>query len=222
MPLFDLEVSEGLWLMNRAGLLQLEHFNKSNALSWALTMGLFAMPVIYSERNWNQIMGESYYVQLGPQDRFGWTEPEGKVFDIASQNLTRLQGEIYRVCYLSQAGGELPSGRGQSGLSKQRDFAITNEVLRAYGDEVKEAMTRVLNAINLAREDGLQIDVSGMDEFDIGDFGTELADAQTLLGMGMNSPTLKKQVFKKLALKYLCDVRQDVKDQIVRELDSTG
>ena len=34
------------------------------------------------------------------------------MFDIASQNLTRLQGEIYRVCYLSQAGGEsyLPGG----------------------------------------------------------------------------------------------------------------
>ena len=33
--------------MNKAALLQLEHFNKSNALSWALTMGLFATPVIY-------------------------------------------------------------------------------------------------------------------------------------------------------------------------------
>jgi hypothetical protein len=76
--------------MNKAGLLQLEHFNKSNALSWALTMGLFAMPVIYSERPWSQVVGESYYIQLGPQDRFGWTEPEGHVYQIASENLTRL------------------------------------------------------------------------------------------------------------------------------------
>ena len=62
--------------------------------------------------------------------------------------------------------------------------------------------------------------MSGMDEFDIGDFGTELGDAERLLALGMKSPTLKKQVFKKLALKYLCDVRQDVKDQIAREIDS--
>ena len=80
VPLFDLRVSDGLWLMNKAGLLQLEHFNKSNALSWALTMGLFASPVVYSDRPWNQIVGESYFIQLGPEDRFGWTEPEGKVF----------------------------------------------------------------------------------------------------------------------------------------------
>ena len=39
-----MQVSEGLWLMNKAAHLQLEHFNKSNALSWAITMGLFAMP----------------------------------------------------------------------------------------------------------------------------------------------------------------------------------
>ncbi len=220
VPLFDLEVSEGLWLMNRAASLQLEHFNKSNSLSWALTMGLYTMPVIYSDREWNQILGESYYVQLGPNDRFGWTEPEGKVFQIAADNLIRLQEEIYRVSYLAHAGGSVSGGRSQSGLSKQRDFAVTQEVLRAYGDEVKETMKRVLRAVVCAREDILSIDVSGIDEFDIGDFGAELVDAEKLLAFGMNSPTLKKQVFKKLALKYLCDVRQEVKDQIAREIDS--
>ena len=63
-------------------------------------------PVIYSERPWNQIVGEAYYIQLGPNDRFGWTEPEGHVYQIASENLSRLQEEIYRVCYLmTQATG---------------------------------------------------------------------------------------------------------------------
>jgi hypothetical protein len=219
VPLFDMEVAEGMWLLNKAASLQLEHFNKSNALGWALTMGLFAMPVIYSERDWNQILGESYYIQLGPQDRFGWTEPQGAVYQIATDNLTRLQEEIYRVCHLTQAGGGLSGGGMQSGLSKQRDFAITNEVLRAYGDAVKETMKRVLRAIEAAREDDLAIGVTGIDEFDIGDFGTELADAQQLLAMGIDSPTLKKQVFQKLALKYLCDARQEVKEQIAKEIE---
>jgi hypothetical protein len=219
VPLFDMEVAEGMWLLNKAASLQLEHFNKSNALGWALTMGLFAMPVIYSERDWNQILGESYYIQLGPQDRFGWTEPQGNVYQIATDNLTRLQEEIYRVCYMAQAGGGLSSGV-QSGLSKQRDFAITNEVLRAYGDAVKECMKRVLRAIEAAREDDLAIGVTGIDEFDIGDFGTELADAQQLLALGINSPTLKRQVFQRLALKYLCDARQEVKEQIAKEIES--
>jgi hypothetical protein len=219
VPLVELRVSEGLWLLNKAASLQLEHFNKSNALGWALTMGLFAMPVIYSERDWDQVMGESYYIQLGPQDRFGWTEPQGNVYQIAADNLTRLQEEIYRVCYVSHAGGALSGNAAQSGVSKQRDYAITQEVLRAYGDAVKDSIKRVLRAVEAAREDGLSIDVSGMDEFDIGDFGTELNDAQQLLSLGIDSPTLKKQIFKKLAFQFLCDVRQEVKDRIGSEID---
>jgi len=220
VPLFRMYVSEGLWLMNKAGLLQLEHFNKSNALAWALTMGLFAMPVIYSDREWRQIVGESYYIQLGKDDKFGWTEPEGHVYQVAADNLTRLKDEIYRVCYLmTQAGGSQSSHLAQSGLRKQRDFSITQEVLRAYGDAVKEALKQVLRAIATARQDELMIEVSGLDEFDIGDFSNELDDAKKLLELGIGSETLKKQLFKKLAFKYFCDARQEIKNQIAAEID---
>jgi hypothetical protein len=74
-------------------------------------------------------------------------------------------------------------------------------------------------AIAAARQDGLTIDVSGLDEFDIDEFGTELDDAKKLLDLGIGSPTLQKQVFKRLALKYLCDARQEVKNQVVAEID---
>jgi hypothetical protein len=218
VPVFQLKVLDGLWLMNKSALLQLEHFNKSNALSWALTMGLFATPVVYSDKEWNQVVGESYYIQLGAGDRFGWTEPEGKVYQIAADNLESLKDEIYRVCYLmNQAGG---TSERQSGLSKQLDFGTTEEVLRAFGTMVKDAMKQVLWAITTARQDGLTIDVAGLDEFDINEFGTELDDAKKLLEMGIGSATLRKQVHKRLALKYLCDARQEVKNQVVDEIES--
>ncbi len=217
VPLFRLAVSDGLWLMNKGGLLQLEHFNKSNALGWALTQGLFAMPVVYSERPFQQAMGESYYIQLGPDDRFGWTEPEGHVFQIAVENLTRLKDEIHRVCYMMPQARD--AGAPASGLSKQRDFTITQEVLRAYGDSVKDTMKRILRAIVAARADGIVIDVSGLDEFDIGDFSAEVEDAKKLLELSIPSETLKREVFKKLAHKYLCDVRQNTKDRVSEEIE---
>ena len=217
VPLFEMRVTDGLWLMNKAALLQLEHFNKSNALSWALTMGLFATPVVYSEREFKQIVGESYYIQLGKDDRFGWTEPEGKVYQIAADNLVRLKDEVYRVCYVMNQAG--PSNWQQSGLSKRRDFSITQEVLRAYGDSLKDTIKQVLWAIAAARQDGVTIEVSGVDEFDIDDFSNELDDAKKLLELGIASETLKKAVFKKLAFKYLCDARQEVKNQVAQEID---
>ena len=220
VPLETLQFSDGLWLMNKAAHLQLEHFNKSNALSWAITMGLFAMPVIYSDREWNQIVGESYFIQLGPGDKFGWTEPDGKVYQIAAANLETLKEEIYRVCYLSQASGEAIGGRAQSALSKQLDFTITQEVLRAYGATVKESIKKVLSAISEARQDGVQVSIAGMDEVDITEFGTELQQASNLLQLGIESPTLKQQIYQRLALKYLSDARQETKDQVAREIDA--
>ena len=106
-----------------------------------------------------------------------------------------------------------------SGLSKQRDFGVTQEVLRAYGDMLKDTMKQVLRAIAEARLDKVAIDVSGMDEFDIGDFSSELDDAKKLLELGVASDTLKKQVFKKLAFKYLCDARQEIKNRVAEEID---
>jgi len=217
VPLFSMHSADGLCLMEKASLLQLEHFNKSNALSWALTLGLFATPVVYTDREWSQVVGEAYYIQLGPNDKFGWTEPEGKVYQIAANNLDRLKDEIYRVCYLlTQAGG--PS-IAQSGLSKQRDFAVTQEVLRAYGDWVKESIKRLLGFAIAARKDRIGVDVSGLDEFDLGDFTTEVGDAERLLKLGISSDTLDKQVKKKLAFQYLSDLRQGMKERIGQEIE---
>ena len=84
---------------------------------------------------------------------------------------------------------------------------------------MKDQIRRVLKAIEAAREDGIEISVTGMDEFDISDYSTELSDAQQLLSLGVESPTLKKEIFKKLSLKYLSDARQDVKDRIVEEIE---
>ena len=165
-------------------------------------------------------MGESYFIQLGKDDRFGWTEPEGRVYQIAADNLVRLKDEIYRVCYLmNQAGTASGGDLRMSGLSKQRDFGVTQEVLRAYGDLLKDTMKQVLRAIAEARRDEVSIDVSGMDDFDIGDFSNELDDAKKLLELGIASETLKKQIFKKLAFKYLCDARQEIKNRVADEID---
>jgi hypothetical protein len=221
VPVFEVHVSEGLWLTNKIALLQLEHFNKSNALGWALTMGLFAMPVIYSDKEFTQITGESYYIQLGPEDKFGWTEPTGNIFQIAADNLARLKDEIYRVSYLMQQAGD-GSGSRQSALSRQWDFSVTQEILRAYGDTVKDSMRVVLNTIAAARQDDLVIDASGLDEFDITDFSAEAGDAQRLLSLGIQSPTLQKQVHKRVAMKYLCDARQEIKNRIADEIDEAA
>ena len=128
--------------MNKAALLQLEHFNKSNALSWALTMGLFAMPVIYSDREWNQIIGESYYIQLGPQDSLDGRNRRARFTRSRRTTWCKLKDEIYRVCYLMHAGGrdfgQLTQSALEQAVGLQR-HAGSAAGLRRYGEGLDEA-----------------------------------------------------------------------------------
>jgi hypothetical protein len=94
------------------------------------------------------------------------------------------------------------------------------QTFRIYTSAGEAASRETPRLVDQAREDGIEIGVTGMDEFDIADFSTELNDAEKLLALGMNSPTLKKEVFKRLALKYLSDTRQDVKDKIAQEIET--
>jgi hypothetical protein len=220
VPLVRMSVSDGLWLGNKAALLQQEHFNKANALSWALHMGLFAMPVIYSEREWQQIVGEAYYIQLGPEDKFGWTEPEGKVFQIAADNLDRLKDEIYRVCYLmTQAGGREARHLGQSGESKRRDFAVTHEVLRAYGGTVKSFLRRVLELVAAARKDEVRLAITGMDEFDAPPLEEEVEAVRGLKELGIGSQRLEREAAKRVAMRYLEGASQQTKSEVLDEIE---
>ena len=58
-----------------------------------------------------------------------------------------------------------------------------------------------MRAVQIARCDELQVDVSGLDDFDIRDFSTDLQDAERLLSLGIDSPTLKRQVSEATGLK---------------------
>ena len=221
LPVFEIALSDGLWLMNKAAHLQLEHYNKSNSLSWSLGMALYATPVVYSKRDWSSIIGESYYIHLDPEDKFGWTEPEGNVYRIAMENLARLQEEIYRTCYLMGQSRSWLSGSAQvSGSSKRADYQITQEVLRAYGDAVKDTLKRLLQTLIQVRKDDLKITVSGLDEFDVGEFDDELDEAQKLLNLGIQSKTFRKQAFKKLAFKFLADLNETTKERIAAEIEA--
>ncbi len=138
-------------------------------------------------------------------------------------NLVRLKDEIYRVCYLmNQAGGSMSKNSQMTGLSKQRDFRVTQEVLRAYGDAVKDHLKQVLRATGGSAAG--QADDRRFGAGRVRHRGLQRANWTTrreLLGLGIPSETLERQVHKKLAFKYLCDASQEVKDRIAEEIDGS-
>jgi 2'-5' RNA ligase len=105
-------------------------------------------------------------------------------------------------------------------LSKAWDFNVTEEILRAYGDVVKNSIQEVMTAVSQARQDGIEVDVTGMDEFDIQSFSADVQDAASVLALQIPSETVRKQLYKRVAFKYLSDARQGIKTQIADEIDA--
>ena len=59
----------------------------------------------------------------------------------------------------------------------------------------------------------------GWMKFDIQSFSDEVQDAASVLALQIPSETAKSQLFKRVALKYFCDARQNIKTKIADEID---
>lgn len=222
LPFISINLTDGMWLMNKSAHLQLEHYNKTNSLAWSLGMALYATPVIYSKREWKSTIGESYYIHLDPEDKFGWTEPEGNVYRIAMENIHRLQEELYRTCYLAgQSRGWLNGNQRLSAESKKADNYITQEVLRGLGETAKDSIKQILEMLAQIRDEEVVLSISGLDEFDVGDLQAEVAEVEQLLKLNINSKTLKKQLHKKLALRFVADANEATKQAIAQEIEES-
>jgi hypothetical protein len=120
---------------------------------------------------------------------------------------------------MTQAGGREARHLGQSGASKQRDFAITQEVLRAYGGLIKGFLGEVLELVRRARRDDVEISVTGMDQFNDPHYSEELANAAGLQELGIRSARLDREIRNRVAMKYLEGASQETRNEVAREID---
>ena len=223
VPLVEFSFGEGMWLMNKAASLQLEHFNKSNALGWALTMGLFAMPVVYSDREWKECMGESYYLQLGPQDKFGWTEPEGHVYQVALREHRPAEaGDLPGVLRAEPGdgpGAEQHADHGGEQAAGLPDHAGGAEGVRRPGEGHDEEGAAGgwdgAGGRDRDRRDGAgRVRHRGV-------LAANCRMRRRCWAWGSIRRRSGRRCSRRLAMKYLCDVRQEVKEKIAREIDAS-
>ena len=68
----------------------------------------------------------------------------------------------------------------------------------------------------------MSVEITGLDQFDVKDFTEELANAQVLRDLVTGSPHFGREMQKRLALKYLEDSPQEIKNRVAEEIDGTG
>lgn len=223
VPMKELKVTDGLWVMNKLASIQTELFNLDNALAWQEYQGHFSMPVIKLENpedEFKQKFGSGYWIRLGANDDFSWTEPEGKMMEVGLKRRESLKDELYRVVHqMSLSVQQTKSQTRQSGSSKQEDRYATETILKSFGDLIRESMQNVLDLVSTARGDDIEWDVSGFSNFDIESMTEKLAQLLQLQAINIHSETFKKESEKRLVSLYLEDANTETKDKIISEIE---
>lgn len=221
VPLICLEPPEGLWLLDRAGDAQCEHFEQSAALGWALRRNAYVMPVFKVEDPKRPpAMGTGYYIMIGVKEDVEWGAPPSTPFEVLAAEVKSQKDEIYRVAQQMAAGVENNAAAvGRSGESKAQDASATETCLVAYGAPVREAVEKTFELIAKARGDEIAWDVSGLDKFNLADAATTVANATQAELLNIPSRTFRKKMFGQVVETMLPRLDQTTKDTIHEEIE---
>lgn len=222
VPIRRINLSENLWLANRAYLILIDHLNQDNTLAWALFMSNLAIPVIIGDIDTtNMTQSESGYLQFPAGTTYQWSEPDGKSFQHAAQRLDSLREEAFRCMYLQSQGRSMHATPAmQSGRSKQLEMAPAIDMKTGMGGDLRSAMQNVLTDVVDARRDSESVvpDVRGFIFED--DMTTEEVFAVTsLLSLRIPSKTFEKCIYKKVAHAWMPDANREQQEKIDKEID---
>lgn len=222
IPIVRLKLPPELWVMNLLSDGQLEHFRKSNGLSWSIDRTCYAMPWFFLEdAKKPPRMGAGYFGILGHNDRAEWLAPPSVPFATIQEHNSTLKDEMHRVTHMMAMGVENNAAAiGRSGQSKMADNIATEIVLGAMGRYVREAVERTYDLVSRGRGEVVKWHIGGMDNYRIPDVTTLTTNALSWLSLNVPSATAKRQVLIKATLAQLADADEPTKEAIRNEIEA--
>lgn len=223
IPLVELSLKPELCVLTHVSDAQLEHFRKSNGLSWAIDRTCYAMPWFFLKNAKKPpTMGAGYWGLLGVDEKIEWPAPPSGPFEVIRNNIADLVQEIHRVAeqMALAVDNSKSSSVGRSGESKAADHEATETVLRAYGQALRDPLERTLDLVARGRGESIDWDVAGMDVYD-------LADAKTLTEMALASDPLqipsvthRREILKAVSRAQLPHLDEETRQTIDREINA--
>ena len=224
LPLMRMVLPKGLWVGNKAGPPQLEHWQRRSALVSAENRSLVAIPYVKRGPEIGAVggaqpsdtqedpnrgrdpVGQSQrkgWVEIGADDELGFAEPEGHCYALTSKELDELKDEIFRVVHQMAASVKnSASSMGRSGASKQQDGKLTTLVLRALGHEIRQFAVRVYRAIAEARGDDVVWSPNGLDNYEVIDRESVLEEA---ISIGPVTEAIPSETFHRLYVQQIAE-----------------
>lgn len=227
VPLVQLRLPEGLWLLNRAADAQAEHFRLSAALSWAIQRTCYPMAVFKAKDEGSRPItttGAGYIQTIDVAESFEWVAPTGAAFEVLAAQISTQKDEIYRIAQqMASSVNNNATSLNRSGESKQADSAATEICLHAYSTHVKGSIEELFELVSDGRGDfDVRFSIEGMNKFSLSDVSVSLANMKAAKDLGLKSRTLATELGTKAADMLLPDASQDIKDTIREELEAAA
>jgi len=225
VPIFDVELPEGLWLANRVFLPLVNHLNQDNALDFGLMMANLPQLVIEDGDNGSYeepvTVSAVAYHKLPHNGKMYYLEPEGRAYVAAQARIDNLEERVYKSCYLmDQARTNKSTPAAQSGVSKQQDKTPSRDALSGVGDVLRPLQQMVYEAaLSIAGFKQIAPDVRG---YDFSDRATaeDMALLEQATVVPVNSETFERELGKKNVRASLPDLNPETLQNIDDEIDA--
>ena len=116
----------------------------------------------------------------------------------------------------------LQTDQSKSGVAKQWDFETTNRRLAGFSARCEKADAAIVALYELWSGDTIDYHCEYPKDFRINDVADSLAEAQTALELGFDTPTYKKEVLKKVLEAYMPNLEPETYDAIVNEVEDAA
>jgi hypothetical protein len=197
IPVLELRLPKGLWIGNKVGPINKEHWQRRSILNSSENRSLVAIPyvklgseagspiapaLVQRDHARGETLNDQFeakgYVVLGADDEIGYAEPNGGANEIGEARLSKLVDEMHRVSHQMAASvSNTANAVGRSGASKKEDRSSTVTVLYAFGAIVREFARVLYETVSEARGESVSWEARGLDRY-------ELADREQLIDEG--------------------------------------
>jgi hypothetical protein len=241
IPIQILQLRKELWVGNKAGPLNEEHWRRRSELAGALDRTLQAVPYIKrgpeigavhdampSETQQDPNRGAHFqemarrqgFVPIGSQDEIGFAEPPTGGYSLGMAEKKEVVEEIYRTVHaMAQSLSNTASTVQRSADSKREDRQATAVVLDAVAETVRPFAAQVYETVSEARGEDVLWVCHGLDAYDRDDRGALVEEAVAIQPVKIPSVTWEKAYTKQVAFSTAPGLSPTEKAQVAKEID---
>lgn len=221
VPLVRIEMPAGLWAMELLASPQVANFRARNALAWSLDRTCFSSRIFYLREDFSTrpVTGPGYGLYLGIDERVEHDAPPSSAFEPVAKYVADTKDEIYRIAnQLAQGVNNNAAAMGRSGESKDADNEALKALLCAFGEVVREAVSKIYKLLSMGRKEAVEWSISGLDCFNTEDLQALVETALGEAGLDIPSPTFRRVRATHVAHALTRHASQDERDKMAAEI----